>query len=72
MRGEGGLEQAVTMEMARSDQTLCILKVDPPEFVNGADVERREGRDDSRFPDESLGRRGESFTENSLNDHVMF
>lgn len=54
------------MEMARRDQTRCILKVDPPEFVNGADVERREGRDNSRFPGELLRRRGESLTENSL------
>lgn len=54
------------MVMARHDQTRCILKVDSPEFVNGADVERREGRDNSRFPGESLRRRGESLTENSL------
>ena len=44
-----------TVEVREVSHSSCILKGEPPEFVHGSSVKRRDVKDESRFPNRSLG-----------------
>lgn len=39
-----------TVEVGEVSHSSCILKGEPPEFVHGSSVKRRDVKDESRFP----------------------